>query len=162
MHHVFLGIGGNIGKKQQNFGKVKLFIESEIGKIKSSSSVYETPPLGFFADDNFWNQVFLVDTRLEPDDVLYKIQEIEARFGRKRDAEFYVSREMDIDVLYYDELSITTDRLIIPHPRIAQRLFVLVPLAEIAPGYQHPVLKLTNRQLLEQCQDDSNIKRLEF
>lgn len=162
MHHVFLGVGGNIGNKQQNFEKAGLFIEREIGKISKQSSVYETPPWGFLAEEDFWNQVILVETELTPDELLAKIQQIEMFFGKKREAGYYVSREMDIDILYYDDLSITSDTLIIPHPRIAQRLFVLVPLTEIAPGFEHPVLKMTNRQLLENSNDQSVITRIEL
>ncbi len=162
MHHVFLGIGGNIGNKRQNFEKAKLYIEKEIGEILEQSSVYETPPWGFLAEEDFWNQVVHVKTQLEPDELIGKIQKIEDLFGRVRDAGYYVSREMDIDVLYYDDKSLTTDKVIVPHPKIAQRLFVLVPLNEIAPNFQHPVLKVTNRQLLDKCNDESSIKRIEL
>lgn len=162
MHHVFLGLGGNIGNKQQNFEKVKLYIEKEIGEIVEQSSVYETPPWGFLAKENFWNQVLHVKTKLEPDELIVKIQKIERLFGRKRDAGYYVSREMDVDVLYFDDLSLTSDNLIVPHPKIEQRLFVLMPLIEIAPNFKHPVLKMTNRQLLDKCKDESSIKRIEL
>ena len=162
MHHVFLGVGGNIGNKQQNLEKVRVYIEKQIGGIAAVSSVYETPPWGFLADDDFWNQVLHVTTDLEPDDLLTEVQSIEQHFGRKRDAGYYMSREMDIDVLYYDDKTISSDNLIVPHPHIARRLFVLVPLVEIAPGFMHPVLKMTNRQLLEQCDDESTIKRIEL
>lgn len=162
MHHIFLGMGGNIGNKQQNFENAKIYIRKEIGEIIAQSSVYETPPWGFLADEDFWNQVLQVKTELEPDELIERIREIENQFGRDRDAGYYVSREMDIDVLYYDDLSLTTDMLIVPHPKIAQRLFVLVPLNEIAPNFRHPVLKITNRQMLENCKDESSIKRIEL
>ncbi len=162
MHHVFLGIGGNIGNKQQNLEKAKLFIEKMIGEISVQSSVYESPPWGFLAEEDFWNQVLLVKTTLEPDELLSEVQKIENLFGRTRNSGYYVSREMDIDILYFDDLSVSTDNLIVPHPRIAQRLFVLIPLAEIAPGYEHPVLKETNRQLLDKCTDNPVITRIEL
>lgn len=162
MHHVFLGIGGNIGNKRQNFEKVKIHIIKEIGEIVEQSSVYETPPWGFLAEEDFWNQVVQVKTYLEADDLIERIQKIENLFGRERNAGYYVSREMDIDVLYYDEASFTTDMLIVPHPKIARRLFVLVPLNEIAPDFKHPVLNITNRELLDKCNDESSIKRIEL
>lgn len=162
MHRIFLGLGGNLGNKQQNFEKVKLFIEKEIGEIVDQSSIYETPPWGFLAEEDFWNQVLVVKTKHQPDELIVRIQRIENFFGRKRGAEYYVSREMDVDVLYFDDLSFTSDNLIIPHPKIEQRLFVLVPLNEIAPTFSHPVLKMTNRQLLEKCKDESSIKRIEL
>ncbi|HZH71994.1 MAG TPA: 2-amino-4-hydroxy-6-hydroxymethyldihydropteridine diphosphokinase [Mariniphaga sp.] len=162
MHHVYLGVGGNIGNKQQNLEKVRLFIQKEIGEVMKRSSVYETPPWGFLADEDFWNQVLLVETSLEPEEVLQAIQRIEGWFGRKHDAEYYTSREMDVDLLYYDDRIIASDLLIVPHPKIAQRLFVVVPLVEIAPLFQHPVLKMTSRQLFENCPDDSAIRRIEL
>jgi 2-amino-4-hydroxy-6-hydroxymethyldihydropteridine diphosphokinase len=162
MHHVFLGVGGNIGNKQQNFEKAKLFIGKKIGEIIMQSSVYESPSWGFLAEEKFWNQVVLVNTALEPEELLSEVQNIEDFFGRTRDARYYVSREMDIDILYFNNISLTTDKLIIPHPRIARRLFVLISLAEIAPGYEHPVLKMTNRQLLDNCTDNPVITRIEL
>ena len=162
MHQVFLGIGGNIGNKQLNFEKIHILAGKELGRIVGMSSIYESPPWGFLAEEDFWNQVLHIETQLEPAELIEKINELEQLFGRKRDAEFYTSREMDIDVLYFDDLVVITEKLVIPHPRIAQRMFVLVPLAEIAPSFVHPVLNLTNRQLLEQCSDDSSIKRIEL
>ncbi len=162
MHRIFLGLGGNLGNKQQNFEKVKLYIEKEIGEIVDQSSVYETPPWGFLAEEDFWNQVLFVITEHQPEELIAKIQKIENLFGRNRDTGYYVSREMDVDVLYFDDLSFTSDNLIIPHPKIEQRLFVLVPLNEIAPAFKHPVLEMTNRQLLEKCKDESSIKRIEL
>jgi len=158
---VFLGIGGNIGNKADNFNKVYTFIKNELGEIVISSSVYETPPWGFSADDNFWNQVLIVETELSPTEVLQKINKIENRFGREREPGKYNSREMDIDILYYDDIFVETENLIIPHPRIQHRKFVLVPLNEIATDFKHPLLRLTSFQMLENCRDESVILKLE-
>lgn len=161
MHKIFLGIGGNIGNKADNFNKVYTFIKNKLGEIVKSSSVYETPPWGFTADDNFWNQVLIVESQLSQTEVLQKINEIENSFGRERETGKYNSREMDIDILYYDDLFTETGTLIIPHPRIQQRKFVLVPLNEIAPDFKHPLLRLTSFQMLENCRDESVILKLE-
>ncbi|MDX1284348.1 MAG: 2-amino-4-hydroxy-6-hydroxymethyldihydropteridine diphosphokinase, partial [Draconibacterium sp.] len=77
MHKVFLSIGGNIGDKQGNFEKVYQLVDKKIGKIIQSSSIYETPPWGFTSDDNFWNQLFISETKLEAEEVLWRIHEIE-------------------------------------------------------------------------------------
>ncbi|MBN1987596.1 MAG: 2-amino-4-hydroxy-6-hydroxymethyldihydropteridine diphosphokinase [Prolixibacteraceae bacterium] len=160
MHKVFLGIGGNLGNKNENFGKVIRLIEDKLGKVVQASSIYETPPWGFHAEDNFWNQVLLVETEQSPQEILDNIHTIESNFGRERKAERYNSREMDIDILYYDDDFLESETLIIPHPHISKRLFVLVPLAEIAPAFKHPLFRLTSIQMLENCKDKSVIKKI--
>jgi len=162
MHQVFLGIGGNVGNKHDNFDKVYTFIQNELGKITKSSSIYETPPWGFDAKDNFWNQVLLIETVFSPTILLQKIAEIENWFGRKRESGKYNSRQMDIDILYFDDLVIETDKLTIPHPHIPQRLFVLVPMSEIDANFIHPLLKLTSLEMLNNCNDSSAIKKVEL
>lgn len=161
MHKVFLGIGGNIGNKQKNFAEVLNWIENSIGTVVKKSSVYETPPWGFNAEENFWNQVLLVETKFTPMELLERIQQIEAHFGRERKTKQYISREMDIDILYFDDDFLEVENLVIPHPRIHQRKFVLVPLVEIAPGLKHPLLRLTSIQMLENCRDGSLIKKVD-
>jgi 2-amino-4-hydroxy-6-hydroxymethyldihydropteridine diphosphokinase len=162
MNQVFLGIGGNIGNKHDNFDKVYTFIKNELGAVTKSSSVYETSPWGFQAEDNFWNQVLIVETKFSAVELLQKINNIETRFGRKRDGRQYKSREMDIDILYFDKLVVKNETLVIPHQHLQKRLFVLVPLAEIAPDFIHPVLKLTSVEMLNVCEDKSVIKKLEL
>ena len=160
MHQVFLGIGGNTGNKHDNFDKVYTFIKNELGDIIKCSSVYETPPWGFESEENFWNQVILIETQFAPEKLLENITKIENWFGRERVSGKYTSREMDIDILYYDDLFIETETLIIPHPRIQQRRFVLIPLNEIASDLMHPLLCLTSFQMLEKCKDESVILKL--
>lgn len=160
MHQVFLGIGGNIGNKQDNFDKVYTSIKNELGAISKKSSVYETPPWGFESDDKFWNQILLVETPFSAEVVLRKIAGIESEIGRKREKAGYSSREIDIDILFFDNMVIKTVNLVIPHPRLHKRLFVLVPLAEIAPQFVHPVLKLTSIEMLNVCDDKSVIRKI--
>lgn len=161
MHKVFLGIGGNIGNKHINFQKVVKIIEKQLGEITKKSSVYETPPWGFDTEENFWNQIIIIQTKLSPSDLLKNIHEIEKQFGRTRKSTNYASREMDIDILYYDDLYLETEDLIIPHPKMQLRKFVLVPLNEIAPDFKHPLLRFTSFQMLENCKDASVIFKLD-
>lgn len=161
MHKVFLGIGGNIGNKQKNFEEVYRLIEMALGKVVAESSIYETPPWGFNADENFWNQILLIETIFMAEELIWRTQEIEDKFFRKKGNERYSSREMDIDILYFDDIYFESKTLIIPHPLIQQRKFVLVPLVEIAPDFKHPLLRLTSIEMLENCKDGSVIKKVD-
>ena len=160
MQQVFLGIGGNLGNKNENFKYVSSLIENHLGKILQASSKYETPPWGFHAEESFWNQVLLIETKHSPEILLKEIHKIEELFDRKRDEKEYSSRKMDIDILYYDDIFLEEKKLTIPHPLLHQRKFVLVPLAEIAPEFKHPLLRLTSVQMLENCHDESVIKKV--
>lgn len=160
MNKVFLGLGGNIGDKHKNFIHVHELIELKLGKIIQKSSIYETPPWGFQSEEIFWNQVLVIETKLEAEELLWRIKEIEAEFGRKRGKERYSSREMDIDILYFNDDFMESIDLIIPHPRIHERRFVLVPLVEIAPEMKHPLRRLTSIEMLENCLDKSVIKKI--
>lgn len=160
MHKVFLGIGGNIGDKFQNFSKVHQLIDKRLGKITEKSSVYETPPWGFHSENLFWNQVLCIDTVFEAEELLWRIKEIEELYGLKASDERFSDRQMDVDILYFDEEYFESKELIIPHPRIQERKFVLVPLVEIAPEFKHPLLRMTNLTLLENCRDESIIRKV--
>lgn len=160
MYKVFLGIGGNIGNKQQNFQKVLIRVSIRIGNILKKSSIYETPPWGFHSENNFWNQVILVKTELTAEQLLPAIHKIENEFGRVRSKNQYSNREMDIDILFFENEIIENETLIVPHPRIHLRKFVLIPLVEIEPDFKHPLLRLTNLQLLENCKDQSLVKKI--
>lgn len=161
MHQVFLSIGGNLGNRRANFDKVYTHIQNELGCIVLRSSVYETPAWGFESEDPFWNQVLCIETNLNPSEILENIKKIDTAFGRKRIREGYSSREMDIDILYFDNQIINAKNLTIPHPLMHKRRFVQVPLAEIAPDLVHPVLKLSSLEMLNVCEDKSEIKKVE-
>ncbi len=161
MHKVYLGLGGNLGNKHNNFEKVLHIIEKVLGNITKASSIYESPPWGFESENNFWNQVLEIETELTPFELLSSTQEIEKQFGRKKSGFKYESREMDIDILYYDDIFMESETLTIPHPKMELRKFVLVPLNEIAPDFKHPLLRFTSFQMLENCKDTSIIFKLD-
>lgn len=157
-HQLILSLGGNLGNKAKIFRETLEMIECQIGKIVSASPVYETAPWGFESNDPFWNQVLRVYTQLLPVDILSEIRKMESHFGRQRIPGMYLSRRMDVDILFYDDLILQAVELVIPHPHMAQRRFVLAPLADIAPGLAHPVTGKTVLNMLEECSDTSEIR----
>lgn len=160
-HQIYLGLGGNIGKKSRIFKKTLSLIEARIGTIDRISPVYVSPPWGFEAREEFWNQVVVVNTRLTPREVLHEILEIEASFGRKREPGRYLSRRMDIDILFYDQLVLISEELSIPHPLIEHRKFVLVPLASVSPAFRHPVTGKSVTEMILECDDQAEIRPLD-
>jgi len=125
-------------------------LEDEL-RIVQVSSIYETEPVGVREQPWFLNLVCAGETELSPQELLAFIQGIEGKMGRVREGRFG-PRLIDIDILFYDDLVIRTPSLEIPHPRLTERAFVLVPLVEIAPDLLHPVLKLTVREILEKAE----------
>lgn len=160
MSKLFLLLGGNIGDKKQVFANTLKLIQADIGEIKIKSSIYETEPWGFESSDLFWNQAILVETSLNPMTVLQKIHDIESNLGRIRKKVQYTSRVIDVDLLFYDDLILQTSTLEIPHPRMSERRFVLEPLAEIAEDWEHPKLRKTIQQLLNECSDQLRVNKL--
>jgi 2-amino-4-hydroxy-6-hydroxymethyldihydropteridine diphosphokinase len=161
-HQLILSLGGNLGNKAQIFSETSDLIENEIGNVVNVSPIYETPPWGFDSENRFWNQVLLVVTSLHPMEVLQKIREIEKHFGRKRKAGTYLSRKMDIDILFYDDEVIQTEQLTVPHPLIEKRRFVLAPLCDILPELVHPGNGKLVREMLAECSDISEVKKLDL
>jgi 2-amino-4-hydroxy-6-hydroxymethyldihydropteridine diphosphokinase len=160
MNKVLLLIGGNLDDRFGLLIEAKEKILKEIGTIKKESSIYETAPWGFESEQDFLNQVIIVSTSLSPIQVLEKCQFIEDRLGRVRQSEQYISRTMDIDILFYNDEIINISDLIIPHERLHERRFTLAPLVEIAPNFIHPVIKKSLSEILKNCLDEADVKKL--
>lgn len=156
----FLCIGGNLGDREENLEETRMFLEYNFGDIKSVSSVVESEAWGMTDAPAFLNQVIKIESELNDADLLLEIFELEEFYGRERSGSEYLSREMDIDVLFIDDEIISTEKLIVPHPKLALRKFVLMPLAEIAPDLIHPVMKKSILDLLDLCPDKSEVKKV--
>ncbi len=160
MKKIFLGIGTNLGDRGENLKEALSGIEEHVGKITRSSSVYETEPWGFDSGNKFLNIVVEVETALNPSGLLGRALMIESLLGRLREGPGYQSRTIDIDILFYEDRIINTKALTIPHPRISQRRFVLVPLSEIAGDMVHPVFRKNIKSILKECPDKSRVKKM--
>ena len=154
MAKVYLGLGTNLGDKEQNLRDAVQKIEEQVGKIVSLSAFYVTAPWGFSSDNSFLNAAVCVDTELAPLEVLQETQMIEKELGRTQKSvnRMYSDRLIDIDLLLYEDLvlsviSASGVELTLPHPLMTERDFVMKPLAEIAPGLVHPVLGKTMKEL---------------
>lgn len=155
MNLAYLILGGNLGNKRKNLAHALGMISVETGNIQRLSNIYETEPWGLKNVKTFFNQVIEIKTSLEPLELLEKINSIELSFGRRRkQCISYQSRLMDIDILFYNNEVINLPELTIPHPRLHERNFVLMPLCELAAELIHPVLDKTIRQLKAECKDD--------
>mgnify|MGYP001767227931 CR=1 FL=1 len=157
MDKVILGIGTNTGNREMNLKAALKSINLHAGTIRKSSSIYETSPWGFTSDEKFLNMVVEIETTLNPYGLLGKLLMIEALQGRLRNGAGYASRIIDIDILFYGEKIINEGELIVPHPRLHQRRFILIPLCEITPELIHPVSGKTVFELLNECNDDGSV-----
>ena len=158
MIKLYILLGGNLGNKQVIFSEARARLSQQVGTITNQSVLYETEPWGFESDDIFWNQVLEISTELSPEKVLKQTQQIEHEMGRIRKANQYDSRIIDIDILFYGDQIIQTENLVVPHPRIQERKFALVPLSEIASELIHPIFQKSISQLLEECTDSLKVE----
>jgi 2-amino-4-hydroxy-6-hydroxymethyldihydropteridine diphosphokinase len=158
LHHAYLCLGSNKGNRALYLERARMIIGNKIGEVLSQSKIYETEAWGISNQPLFFNQCILTVTGLSQTQLMNSIKEIETSLNRIRTGNQYESRTIDIDVLLFDSLIITTETLTIPHPRMHLRRFVLTPLCEIASEIIHPILGLSIEQLLHQCNDNLNVK----
>ena len=154
----YLSLGTNLGKKLDNLQNAVNLIAHKVGRVSKVSSVYKTKSWGFKSDD-FFNICIEVSTNLNPENLLDRVLQVEKELGRIREAtDDYKARIIDIDVLLFDDDIIFYNDLKVPHPRMLERKFVLVPLTEIAPNVKHPIVKKTTLMCLQGCDDNTEIE----
>ena len=157
MNTVYLGLGSNLGDRERNLARGLESVARRI-TIKQVSSIYETEPLGYLEQPWFLNMVCCGTTRLDPFELLRYVKGIEEQLGRV--AAFpNAPRPIDIDILFYAQRVIEAQYLVIPHPRIGERAFVLIPLVEIAPDLAHPITGTTMRELLSGLAGSQQVRR---
>jgi 2-amino-4-hydroxy-6-hydroxymethyldihydropteridine diphosphokinase len=157
VNQVFLSLGSNLGDRLGNLQAAFRLISEQVGEIVAASSVYETEPWGHDSGLNFYNQVISLATSCNPLTLLRQLKDIEKQCGRNHNLQRYAPRELDLDILFYNREIVDAPKLKIPHPALKLRNFVLVPLAEIAPGFIHPETGESVMQMLATCRDDKRI-----
>ncbi len=163
MFDVYLSIGGNLGNRAKNLAACRRSIREQIGEIVEASSIYESESWGFSHPHDFYNQVLHVKTNLKPVEILKKIQSIESSMGRirsKNKHQAYEGRLIDIDILLFEQVVLQEQNLKIPHPHMQSRNFVMIPLVEIGEALIHPVVQKSMKEILFDCPDKGNIKRV--
>jgi 2-amino-4-hydroxy-6-hydroxymethyldihydropteridine diphosphokinase len=158
MNNAYLLTGGNLGDRAESLKNAAEMVEKEAGRILTRSHLYETAAWGTTNQPDYLNQALLIQTNLTAIELLHTILTIEKQLGRFRQ-EKYGARIIDIDILFFNSEILKTEQLIVPHPHLQNRRFVLVPMVEIAADYCHPVLNKTMSALLEECPDPLNVKK---
>lgn len=162
MNQVYLSIGTNLGDKLLNIDNCINQLNNKVGNVLKISSCYQNPPLGFESESDFINICALIETNLNPIELLAQLKKIESDLGRKKiSSERYESRIIDIDIVYYNQEIINNEVLQIPHPEMKNRKFVLVPLKEvISIDFIDPIEGKTILDLLHLCKDQSQVLKI--
>lgn len=158
-HTVYLALGSNLGDRKANLRAARQSLPPLV-KVTAASPIYRTPPWGYEQQPEFFNQVLAGQTEASPTTLLAYLKQIEAKVGRKPTFR-YGPRLVDLDIIFYDDLVLNEPGLTIPHPRVAERAFVLVPLADLAPDMRHPITGLQVQEMLEAVSTDG-IQRLDL
>ena len=148
-HIIYLALGSNLGDRLDNLRSAVTALSPQL-EVKAKSHIYETPPWGYEDQPRFYNQVIKADTYLQPEPLLRHLKRLEVALGRQPNFQ-NGPRLIDLDLLLYDQLVLDTPALTLPHPRLHERGFVLLPLMDLAPEYIHPVLKKSVRELTSAC-----------
>ncbi len=162
MNKVYILLGGNLGKVPETISKSIEKITEQVGSCLKRSNIYVSEPWGFKSEDYFYNQAIIIETEQNPHLVLENILSIEKEMGRKRikNKNNYISRNIDIDILFYNDMILDSEDLSIPHPLMHLRSFALLPMVEIAPDFVHPAFDKTIVEILSDCEDVSYIRKL--
>lgn len=160
MSKVYFSIGSNKGNRSQLINEAIDKIDIYIGRVELKSSIYETKSWGF-KSNNFYNICLLIESSLSVESIFNKILKIEKDMGRLKSGNKYSDRCIDIDILFVENIIVNSKNLIIPHPRLHLRKFVLTPMLDIAPDLIHPILNKSIKQLELECDDNDQPKKID-
>lgn len=160
MSKVYFSIGSNKGNRSQLINEAIDKIDISVGRVELKSSIYETQSWGF-KSNNFYNVCLLIESSLSVESIFNKILKIEKDMGRLKSGNKYSDRCIDIDILFVEDIIVNSKNLIIPHPRLHLRKFVLTPMLDIAPDLIHPILNKSIKQLELECDDNDQPKKID-
>lgn len=158
MDHIILSLGSNIGDRHAHLDEACKLLEERGVSLEKKSGIYESEPVGFTGQDEFLNQILVVQTDLTAKQLLDTCLTVEQHMGRIRTVK-NGPRNIDIDLLFYKDQMMSEETLLLPHPRVSERRFILVPLVELLPDELHPVLDVSFQELLDTCEDEGRVER---